>query len=279
MLKKIIKSILISSIFVIGGGLYNCHNVYGYEIDLSQSKKAPDTLLVDYQFKNYAEKNNALIVDNNKVWEIKFNNKLSINNDMYNYIYVLDKNNKKVPITLKLKDNDSCTIQVIPKNNYIFEKEYELVLAKGLNGVNSVLKNKTIKKFKIAPNIKSFCMFQVPLYSSCRCCSLSELNSMFKPEGLDSYIMVKATQNVDNIYHWPIEWNKEDIEKIPKYKFCGDLETNFIVTVVKPGTYYVRGHFAGFDPKSPTYSFTQKFEIDKDSDKYYREHNLLKDKE
>ncbi|ABK62620.1 hypothetical protein [Clostridium novyi] len=259
MLKKMMRSTILFVVLFIG--ICTTTN-YAYTLS-NDCKKGVDNLFIDYQFKHFAERKNGLTVDNDKVWTITFNHKIKIDNNSYNFIYILDEQNKKVPI--ELKNKDEYNIQVIPKKLYVYEKQYKLVLDKGLKGFNSILPKKDVKNFRIAPNVQAFSIYQKrETVDYGGTCNDDDLQNHFNDFGdTCTFILEKLNKNdFSKVLHWPVTWNEDDIKKIPTFQYKPIPTLTF--TRVKAGTYYILGVLSGFDPKCSKFTLMQKLTIEKE---------------
>lgn len=243
MVKKIIKPILLSMLML----LCICNKSFAYQIS-DDSKNITDTpYYVDYQYAH----SDYLVTKENKVWTIKLNDKITITNNTYKCIYVLDNKNNKIPIVLKTKNNKKSDneILVYPKTNYLFENKYLLVVDKGLEGENNtVTKEKIIKKFQIAPKAT---------YNFPRGCDILSSNRQSLKDSLkEDYVYLNLPEG--NSVSWlPVEWHYEDIDLIPIY--CTEPRVQAYTS--EEGVFYIRGRLAGFDPKEPAFNFKFRMNI------------------
>lgn len=260
MLKKIINSIILSMLMVIVIGTTS----YAYTIDPKINKDAEDTRellggITDHQFERYAERTGGLTVASNKVWTVTLDHKVEITKKTYDYIYVTDLKGTKIPTTLKTKGKGKNVITITSNKPYVYEKEYQLVINKGLKSLDgSVTKKKVIKPFKIEPNKKQFSMFYIGNGNSRSTMKKDEIYNYFDSKVVHILEKYRTDKDIFKTIYWPIIWSKEDMDKIPfryRHSSIGSRK------IIRAGTYYIHGHIKGFDPKNPKYNCVYKLTI------------------
>lgn len=81
-----------------------------------------------------------------KVWTITFNKDVDINSINESTIYILDDDQNKVSLTYEVNGKK---VRLIPKENYIPNKEYTIFITKGVKSENVNLKTPVEKQFSI----------------------------------------------------------------------------------------------------------------------------------
>jgi hypothetical protein len=92
-----------------------------------------------------AESNNVQAVGSQKIWRINFNDEVRFDNLTKQSIYVKDKNDFKVDISLELSEDGKSVLVKPPQNGYVMGSEYTLNID---NNIYST-ENKKLKKSSV----------------------------------------------------------------------------------------------------------------------------------
>lgn len=99
----------------------------------------------------YDDKGTKANIELDKSWTIRFNQKLDKNTIDSSLIVVTDESGQQIPVDLKLGDDESSII-VLPKVQYTYGQNYNLVIKDGIKGIN---KSSLIKPAKMKFSTKS----------------------------------------------------------------------------------------------------------------------------